>query len=92
MPRYELWGQSYPSFCDFMSAVNRWQEQYLLEPLVRELRQRLPRYRENFRLLQTTFLNLAPIRPQTWDSAQFRSDSAKRDVAAAARRFGKEGI
>ena len=87
MATYQLWEQHFSTFTEFLFAIQRWQEKYLLDPLIQDLKPHLSRYREKFLVLQQTFLKRDPVVPSHWPTPYFYSQSNKRDVAAAARRY-----
>ena len=83
---YSFWGQHSSDFSSYIHAVTRWQEEYLLGPLVADLKPLIYRYRENFRVLQQTFLGYPPVVPSNRRDP-FYSNSKHRDVDASARRY-----
>ena len=80
-------GERFTDFCRFMSTVETFHERYHLQPLIDTLNPLVTLMKTEFISLQSSFLDgyLAPIPSR--EGFPFTSESTKRDVAAAARRW-----
>ena len=83
---YRFIDREFHSFTEYLAAISSWQAKYQLGPLVADLRPLISRYQETFRAIQCEFLQQPPVSPPEVP-AYFSTESQKRNVAAAARRY-----
>ena len=86
MSRYHHFQNSFDLYTDLIQHVNTWQQRYQLSPLVDALDPYVSRYTSEFSVLQRRFLDSDPVAP-IQKGVPFTSQSEKRDVRAAMRRY-----
>lgn len=87
MVRNEFDGAIYDTYSELLKAVEQWQYRAAITPMMNVLDPLVSSFQREFQEISRTFLDADPVPIKSSIGAPFTSQSDKRDVRAAARRF-----